>query len=264
MISVAGRLGACALIFAPALAGAQNPDPEACALPDYTTGVFTCADVDCLPEGTGSRPLLNRLKNRDVLPPDLDVVLFSIKDIVDWHRSDAPPYVWEHRFELLVPDRTAWPAEALTDVQDWECQPAVVEGILTQRIIEGREACNCSTAVQPCVDLHIFVSALEYLVDESGGDDPRCLSAYCRGHRLVIEVTPRTLAQHPEWNSTVIQRLATARAHVRITGWPMWDPEHPTEVDLSRGTLWEIHPVHRIEVDQDGNWVDLCATWPAC
>src|SRR5262249_27337598 len=84
MASLSFRLGACALFFAPALALAQ--DPEICALPDYTTGVFTCDGVDCLPEGTGTRPVLNRLKNRDVLPPDLEIVPFSTKDMVDWHR----------------------------------------------------------------------------------------------------------------------------------------------------------------------------------
>jgi len=250
--------------FAPLLAWSQNPDPEVCALPDYTTGLFSCNGIDCPPEGAGARPILNRLKNRDVLPPELEVAPFSIKDMVDWHRAEVAPYVWEHRSELIAPDRSAWPPEALGEVQDWECQPVMAEGYLIQRNIEGPELCNCSTSSQPCVDFHIFVSAPEYLVDEGGGDDPLCASAYCRGHRLVVEVTPRTIAQHPEWTSTVIQRLASARAHVRITGWRMWDPEHPTEVDMSRGSLWEIHPVHRIEVDQDGTWVDLCADWPAC
>ena len=246
-------------------AWSQNPDPEICAQPSYTTGLFTCNGTDCPPEGLGAHPILNRLKNRDVLPIEFDPTPFSIKDMVDWHRSTTPPYVWEHSAELIAPDRGSWPPEAVNEVQQWECQPVVTEGVLIQRNIEGSELCNCST-LQPCVDFHVFVSAPEYLVDESGADDPLCVSVYCRGHRLVVEVTPRMIAQHPEWSSAVIQRLATARAHVRITGWRMWDPEHPIEVDRSRGTLWEIHPVHRIEVDQDGTgtWVDLCASWPAC
>ena len=245
-------------------AWAQNPDPEYCALPDYTTGLFTCNGVDCPPEGVGPHPILNRLKNRDVLPSELKPMPFLAKDMVDWHRSEVPPYVWEHRSELIEPDRAAWPADALNEVMDWECQPVVVEGYLTQRNIEGRESCNCETSTEPCVDLHVFIAPPEYRMDQFGGDDPNCTSSFCRGHRLVVEVTPRMEAQHPEWNSTVIQRLAAAKAHVRITGWRMWDPEHPDQVDLSRGTLWEIHPVHRIEVDQDGTWSDLCADWPAC
>ncbi len=259
---VAARSLVLVLIGLPAWS--QNPDPEICAQPNYTTGLFTCNGTDCPPEGLGAHPVLNRLKNRDVLPIEFDPTPFSIKDMVDWHRSKTPPYVWEHSAELIAPDRGRWPPEALNEVQEWECQPVVTEGVLIQRNIESSELCNCSTPVQPCVDFHIFISAPEYLVDEFGADDPRCVSAYCRGHRLVVEVTPRMIDQHPEWTSAVIQRLATARAYVRITGWRMWDPEHPIEVDRSRGTLWEVHPVHRIEVDQNGTWIDLCATWPSC
>ncbi len=170
-------------IFAPLLAWSQNPDPEICALPDYTTGLFTCNGIDCPPEGAGARPILNRLKNRDVLPPEIEVPPFSIKDMVDWHRAEVAPYVWEHRTELIGPDRSAWPPEALGEVQEWECQPVMAEGYLIQRNIESRELCNCSTSSQPCVDFHIFVSAPEYLVDEFWGDDPLCASVYCRGHR---------------------------------------------------------------------------------
>jgi hypothetical protein len=253
------------LIFTPLLAWSQNPDPQVCAQPDYTTGLFTCNGIDCPPEGAGARPILNRLKNRDILPVELQPLPFNVKDMVDWHRGEVLPYVWEHRSQLIGPDRAAWPPEALSEVQEWECQPVMAEGVLIQRNIERAELCNCSTSSQPCVDFHMFVAAPEYLVDEFGGDDPLCVSAYCRGLRLVVEVTPRTIAQHPEWTSALIQRLATARAYVRITGWRLWDPEHPSEVDRTRGSLWEIHPVHRIEVvAQDGTWVDLCPEWPAC
>jgi hypothetical protein len=38
----------------------------------------------------------------------------------------------------------------------------------------------------------------------------------------------------------------------------MLDPDHPEEVGKSRGTLWEIHPVMRIETAQaDGSWREL-------
>jgi hypothetical protein len=44
---------------------------------------------------------------------------------------------------------------------------------------------------------------------------------------------------------------------VRISGWTMLDPEHPDQVDNTRGTIWEIHPIMQIEVQQQGRWVAL-------
>ena len=37
----------------------------------------------------------------------------------------------------------------------------------------------------------------------------------------------------------------------------MLDPEHPDQVGKTRGTIWEIHPIMFIEVEQQGKWVSL-------
>jgi hypothetical protein len=34
----------------------------------------------------------------------------------------------------------------------------------------------------------------------------------------------------------------------------MFDPEHPEQLGKTRGTLWEIHPVMRIEIRRGGAW----------
>jgi hypothetical protein len=45
---------------------------------------------------------------------------------------------------------------------------------------------------------------------------------------------------------------------VRISGWLMLDPEHKDMIDEGlRSTLWEIHPITKIEVWSNGAWVDL-------
>ena len=44
---------------------------------------------------------------------------------------------------------------------------------------------------------------------------------------------------------------------VRISGWLLLDPEHRNHLGKYRSTLWEIHPITRIEVMKDGSWVDL-------
>jgi hypothetical protein len=37
----------------------------------------------------------------------------------------------------------------------------------------------------------------------------------------------------------------------------MLDPEHPEQLGKTRGTLWEIHPIMKMEVERGGRWVDL-------
>jgi hypothetical protein len=37
----------------------------------------------------------------------------------------------------------------------------------------------------------------------------------------------------------------------------MLDPDHPNMVGSARGTIWEIHPITKIEVWKSGAWVDL-------
>jgi hypothetical protein len=37
----------------------------------------------------------------------------------------------------------------------------------------------------------------------------------------------------------------------------MFDPEHAAHLGRYRSTLWEIHPITKIEVFKDGQWVDV-------
>jgi hypothetical protein len=39
----------------------------------------------------------------------------------------------------------------------------------------------------------------------------------------------------------------------------MLDQEHPDQVGRTRGTLWEIHPIMKIEVNRNGGWTTLNA-----
>jgi hypothetical protein len=75
---------------------------------------------------------------------------------------------------------------------------------------------------------------------------------------VVIEVTPRVRAKHPVWTLANFQQLAREDTRVRISGWTMLDPEHPDEVHKSRGTIWEIHPVMKVEAaTAGGGWREL-------
>jgi hypothetical protein len=37
----------------------------------------------------------------------------------------------------------------------------------------------------------------------------------------------------------------------------MLDQEHPEQLEKTRGTLWELHPIIEFEVRQGGDWVPL-------
>ena len=74
---------------------------------------------------------------------------------------------------------------------------------------------------------------------------------------MVAEVTPRWLGSNPGWRVRILTRLVQQHAKFRLTGWLMLDPEHPDQIGKTRGGLWEIHPMTKIEVFSGGRWVEL-------
>ncbi len=78
-----------------------------------------------------------------------------------------------------------------------------------------------------------------------------------RAKAVVVEVTPRLRARHPGWTPATLQELARDRGRVRVTGWGMLDPERPDQVGETSGTIWELHPVTKVDVFRYGRWVDL-------
>ncbi|HEV8449179.1 MAG TPA: hypothetical protein VGQ44_20290, partial [Gemmatimonadaceae bacterium] len=89
----------------------------------------------------------------------------------------------------------------------------------------------------------------------------------------------RTKRAHAAWTTTAVSQLAIRRTtsshpdptkavRVRVTGFLMLDPAHPTHIrghctekcdtkTFYRATLWEVHPVTRIQVLKNGTWVEL-------
>jgi hypothetical protein len=76
---------------------------------------------------------------------------------------------------------------------------------------------------------------------------------------FVVETTPRVRAHGHPWTPDMLAGAVTARDSVRVSGWLMYDPEHfaqTTNYDPAqpsnglhvRATLWEIHPITKIEV----------------
>jgi hypothetical protein len=106
---------------------------------------------------------------------------------------------------------------------------------------EGRESCNCDLMGPDEVDWHM------YLTPRPGA---------LRRTAVVVEITPRVRRSHPGWTDSA---LMAASDSVRVTGWLMYDPEHPDQVGKSRATVWEIHPITKLEVWEHGAWNNLDA-----
>ncbi len=46
-------------------------------------------------------------------------------------------------------------------------------------------------------------------------------------------------------------------ARLRISGWLLYDLEHTGAIGTQRASVWDVHPITKIEVNQNNTWVDL-------
>lgn len=132
--------------------------------------------------------------------------------------------------------RENWPASDLDYVKTEENQSFRVEGYLIEWAPEKKENDG---------DYHVWIGG-QRTVDKSA----------C----FIAEITPFFLKSHPAWRIGVLNSLAKDNARVRVTGWLMWDEDHPEEVGKTRATQWEIHPVTNFEIYSEGSWVMLDGT----
>ena len=120
--------------------------------------------------------------------------------------------------------------------------PVAVEGYLAKARLQGPESCNCHGTDDDAKDFHIWLT-------KNAGED--------RERSIVVEPSPVVRAKHPAWTLDNLNRFVKNRQRVRISGWLLLDPEHPDQIGKTRGTIWEVHPVMKIEVQQGGAWVNL-------
>lgn len=116
----------------------------------------------------------------------------------------------------------------------------MLEGFVIEVRISGKESANCGDPT---------LSDVHFAIAESP-DSPRELW-------LVTELTPRLRALHPAWHMKRLKRLSRDKALVRISGWPLYDQEHLDRVNRNRLSPWEIHPVMKIEIWRDEEWVEF-------
>src|SRR5688572_22008259 len=118
----------------------------------------------------------------------------------------------------------------------------------------GAESCNCKKTAFEQVDYHIWMV-------ENENDRMR--------ESVVVEMTPRVRAIHGNrWADKKqlekdLDFLAAQKIKVRVYGWLFFDGEHAEQLPkpgreeqkIRRATLWEIHPVMKVESFQNGRWV---------
>ena len=175
----------------------------------------------CGPTGDTANPTaraLNTDKNRTDVPGESDYVDIGWSDL-----------------ENLPSDR----------VSDFVSAPVRTVGYLSHKInVENQgsgESTNCHLTADNEVDWHI------YLTDSS---------AQPISQAIIVETTPRTRPQH-RWTAAMLTPLVDSQTKVRISGWLMYDTEHIGAIGTQRDTVWEIHPITKIEVQRNGQWVNL-------
>lgn len=188
-------------------------------------------------------PETNERKNRVDVPTRYHAVQFNaIADsaTMPWPKGKTRP-AW---------DRTAkGRADRASMVTPFEGVAVTVTGFIRKirSQASNEESTNCRANGEANTDWHIA------LVGEF--DAPESLA-------MVVEPTPRMKKlHHGKWTRAKLddyENPSDDADSVRISGFLMLDPEHMNHMHKFRQTLWEIHPVTRIEVFVKGRgWVEL-------
>ena len=190
----------------------------------------------CRPTGKGSDLYLNSLKNRDKTPSGGK--LYTVSQVMNVLPTTLPK---------RKIDRSQWTSQQQDLAARWESRAVMVEGYLLDVQKEREEACNCGSPTY--VDHHLWLAAR-----------PSALKA----RSIVVEVSPRLWPSHPSWADTkTFRNLVKTKRKVRVAGWLTWDQEHSEQLKASakrsktRMTLWEIHPIHEIQIKSGNVWVGL-------
>ena len=140
-------------------------------------------------------------------------------------------------------DLSNLPAESVDDIQG---APVSVIGYLSNRVKvqteKPGESTNCNLLEPNEVDWHMYLT--------KGPRQPIKTA-------IIVETTPRVRPNH-KWTTEMLTPYVNKNKQVRISGWLMYDFQHLNVVGKERGTVWEVHPITKIEVQDDqGNWVNI-------
>jgi hypothetical protein len=173
----------------------------------------------CGPEGDSSNPQTQTLNDNK-------------------NRTDLPAA--SEYVDIKWDDLKDLPADRVADFQG---APVMVVGFLSHHVqVEtGGESTNCHLHSPDQVDWHMYLtkSPAQGIADA-----------------VIVETTPRTRPDH-KWTTTTVGAAVDTPTQVRISGWLMYDIEHINVIGKQRATVWEVHPITRIEIQKNGQWIDL-------
>lgn len=200
------------------------------------TVAYEGAEGTCPPAGQGGDTPTNLLKNRSDALPEVHDVLWSAIAKLAYPAGPA--------------QRSKWTKEQLAQIQPYEGIAIRTVGYLAHKakVEDGGtgESCNCKFLEADDVDWHMYLA-----------NSPTVSSL---ANAVIVETTPR-IRKERKWDFSVLERYV-GKGPVRISGFLMLDPEHRSQVGTARETVWEIHPVMKIEVCDtpsctEGQWKDL-------
>jgi hypothetical protein len=195
-------------------------------------------ESNCANEGKGNKQgeridtLTDLLKNRVDGSGQYSDVPFSVFLKLPWKGMKTRRYAW-------TPTQVARTAK-------YEGAAVAITGFIIEAQKKSKETSNCEIVADRWYDWHIWLVRTE-------------AEAHARNKKkaIVVEVTPRLRHANPNaFDLVQLRQWAHDGQPVTVSGWLLLDPDHPTDASgttrkkPSRGTIWEVHPVMRIEQAQ--------------
>ena len=198
--------------------------------PTPTGGSMSGPSGSCPFAGKGNEKDSNHRKNRTDVPASFHDVTF------DALATLAYPKAPKHRSD--------WSDDQLAIIEPHEGVAVRVVGFLVALRPQtgNEEETNCKFSKAAETDWHMA------LAGSAGKGEEKA---------VVVETTPRIRKKHPKWTPARLKDWVDSDQPVRISGWTFLDTEHRNHLNKYRQTLWEIHPILKIEVFKGGQWVNL-------
>jgi hypothetical protein len=185
----------------------------------------------CPPEGDGGDSILNRLKNRTGVP-------------ASYEELGVNHFVGEFSYLFTPLFRDDFSEDQKQYVNKNEKRGIALVGYILAVRQSPPDSTNCHSKTRR--DIHIYIG--EY-PPKSEQDAETMMT-----HAVKVELTPNGQDLHPSWKRQVLEQLVKPVAKVRVSGWPLYDSLDRKLLGKTRGTLWEIDPVTKIEMWDGERW----------